>query len=250
MKTAHEALRQCVEVLKLVDFADCAEKEELWHKLNAAQQVAEEVLKRPRQEPVAYLRFRAAQQWSGSGNSDIEYNEWLETCHAHEIGDDKLPAFPVYADPVAAQQAEPAPTGDAEQDKLLSGQVVKWRKEVARLNDLIATATGQQAAAAVPEGWTFDMTTSGHMTVQKKGLGGYLASPGSSNIASSILFELASNLLAAAPQPAAAPFGDVERYASVKWALRELLGTLPDRRDWLNPDAEKVLRAAITATKE
>lgn len=54
---------------------------------------------------------------------------------------------------------------------------------------------GQQ----VPEGWTFDMTTGGHMTVQKKGLGGYLASANSSNIASSLLFELASDLLAAAP---------------------------------------------------
>ncbi len=84
--TPHEALRQCVEAMKLVDFKDCAESEELWHKLNAAQQVAEEVLKRP-------------------------------------------------------VQAQPAPTGDAEQDALLSGQVEKWRKEVARLNDLIATAT-------------------------------------------------------------------------------------------------------------
>lgn len=50
-------------------------------------------------EPVAYLRFRAAQQWSGVGGHDIEHAEWFETCHAHEIGDDKQPAFPVYATP-------------------------------------------------------------------------------------------------------------------------------------------------------
>lgn len=54
MITAHEALRQLAEVCKLVNFADCAESPELWHKLNAAQQVAEEVLKRPEQEPVAW----------------------------------------------------------------------------------------------------------------------------------------------------------------------------------------------------
>jgi len=48
-------------------------------------------------EPVAYLRFRSAQSWSGSGNNDIEYNEWLETCYAHEIGDDKLPAMAAYS---------------------------------------------------------------------------------------------------------------------------------------------------------
>lgn len=56
-------------------------------------------------EPVAYLRFRAAQQWSGMGGHDIEHCEWLETCQAHEVGDDKLPAFPVYAAPAAANGA-------------------------------------------------------------------------------------------------------------------------------------------------
>lgn len=55
--------------------------------------------------PMAYLRFRAARQWSGVGGSDIEYAEWYETCQAHEIGDDKKPAFPVYAVP----QPSPAP---------------------------------------------------------------------------------------------------------------------------------------------
>jgi hypothetical protein len=45
MITAHEALRQCIEAMKLVDFKDCGESPELWQKLNAAQANAERVLK-------------------------------------------------------------------------------------------------------------------------------------------------------------------------------------------------------------
>lgn len=33
----------------------------------------------------------------------------------------------------------------------------------------------------------------------------------------------------------------------LKWAVRELMNSLPDRRDWFNPDAEKVLREALAA---
>jgi hypothetical protein len=33
----------------------------------------------------------------------------------------------------------------------------------------------------------------------------------------------------------------------LKWALRELLGTLPERRDWFNPDAEKIMREYVNA---
>jgi hypothetical protein len=56
MSAEREALRQCMEVLKLVDFADCAERPELWHKLNAAQQVAEEVLRRPEQSEIWHVQ--------------------------------------------------------------------------------------------------------------------------------------------------------------------------------------------------
>lgn len=52
-------------------------------------------------KPVAYLRFRAAQNHDGRGG--IDHNEWLETCHAHEVGDDKLPAFPVWTYPVSPE---------------------------------------------------------------------------------------------------------------------------------------------------
>lgn len=34
----------------------------------------------------------------------------------------------------------------------------------------------------------------------------------------------------------------------MKWALRELISSLPQSRDWLNPDAEKILREALVAT--
>jgi hypothetical protein len=150
MTTANEALRQLTEVCKLVDFADCAERPELWHKLNAAQQVAEEVLRRP-------------------------------------------------------EQAQPAPTGDSEQDALLSSQVGKWRKEVARLNDLIATATGEQAVAAVPDGFalvpliaTDDMIVAfAEQWYSKR-----------QAIDDPDMADAYKAMLAVAPQPAAAPSGD------------------------------------------
>lgn len=34
----------------------------------------------------------------------------------------------------------------------------------------------------------------------------------------------------------------------MKWALRELICSLPKSRDWLNPDAEKILREVLAAT--
>lgn len=74
------------------------------------------------QEPVAYLRFRAAQQWSGVGGHDIEHSEWLETCQQHEVGDDKLPAFPVFAAPVAAplpESASASPSGNVVVEKAI-----------------------------------------------------------------------------------------------------------------------------------
>lgn len=37
----------------------------------------------------------------------------------------------------------------------------------------------------------------------------------------------------------------VGQLPALRWALGELLGALPDRRDWLNPEAEKVLRAFL-----
>lgn len=58
-------------------------------------------------EPVAHLKFWAAQQWSGNGNHDVEVAEGLCVCEPGEIGDDKLPAFPVYTAPPAPVSAEP-----------------------------------------------------------------------------------------------------------------------------------------------
>lgn len=55
--TAIQALRQCIEAMKLVDFKDCAESAELWHKFNLAQANAERVL---REGPDAENLFRHA----------------------------------------------------------------------------------------------------------------------------------------------------------------------------------------------
>lgn len=58
------------------------------------------------QEPVAHLKFWAAQQWCGSGNNDVEVAEGLCVCEPGEIGDDKQPAFPVFIAPPAPVSAE------------------------------------------------------------------------------------------------------------------------------------------------
>lgn len=108
--TPLEALAQLTDVAILIDTFECKDNG-IYNRLQGALGVAQTVLamapkqEAPEQEPVAYLRFRAAQQWSGMGGHDIEHCECLETCQAHEVGDDKLPAFPGYAAPAAANGA-------------------------------------------------------------------------------------------------------------------------------------------------
>lgn len=126
MSAEREALRQCVEVLKLVDFADCAERPELWHKINAAQQVAEEVLKRPEQEPVA---------WCVTYRGELTLNIFYTKCQATACKDrldakhpeDARQIVPLYA---AAPQPAAAPSGDVERDAKL------WAKWVDYLDGL------------------------------------------------------------------------------------------------------------------
>lgn len=60
-------------------------------------------------------------------------------------------------------------------------------------------------ASAVPEGWKLTRCEDGAIIVQKDGLGGYAAWKDDSNIASSILYHFADELLSAAP---AAPLAD------------------------------------------
>jgi hypothetical protein len=38
--------------------------------------------------------------------------------------------------------------------------------------------------------------------------------------------------------------------SAVRWAVSELLGVLPEKRDWLNPDVERVLRDAVGVSLE
>ena len=50
------------------------------------------------QEPIAYLRFWAAQRVTQDGNVDAD--EGFEVCRVQDMGADKQPAFPVFAAPV------------------------------------------------------------------------------------------------------------------------------------------------------
>jgi hypothetical protein len=66
------ALRQCLEVLRQVNYADCAESPELWHKHGLAVQEAERVLRDgEKQEPVAWMAFADngnIRIWAGKNN--------------------------------------------------------------------------------------------------------------------------------------------------------------------------------------
>jgi PAS domain-containing protein len=62
----------------------------------------------PSDKPLGYVKFRAAQTLQTDGYCDG--HEWLEFCEPGELGDDKKPAFAVYATPQAA------PVAPAEQD--------------------------------------------------------------------------------------------------------------------------------------
>ncbi len=73
----------------------------------AADRASRQVANKAEVEPIGYMRFRAAQSYDGRG--DIDHNEWFEQCAPDELGDDKLPAFPVYATPPATTGASTAP---------------------------------------------------------------------------------------------------------------------------------------------
>jgi len=110
------------------------------------------------QKPVTYLRFRAAQQWSGIGGHDIEHAEWFETCNAHEIGDDKEPAFPVYASPIAAPEPATQPMSDTE--------ILKRAREIQeRDGDLIWELQKDAAQAKFEE---FISSTKSAQDIQEK----------------------------------------------------------------------------------
>lgn len=155
------------------------------------------------QQPVAYLRFRAAQQWSGVGGHDIDHNEWLETCHSHEIGDDKMPAFPVYTAPQAADT-------DKVREAILALRIVPPRhydnaqisafclgaktmcEEAARLT---ASMAAQAPVREVPEGWQLVPKTITHAMAKEINLTG--------TFTDAALQVRYSAMLDAAPLPAA-----------------------------------------------
>jgi hypothetical protein len=89
--------------MKEVDFTDCGKDDARWHKLNAAQQVAEEVMKRPELEPVAY-RVVISGMWEYFPDYATAKEERLQ--YENSVGEDEHEdPEPLYADPVASQQA-------------------------------------------------------------------------------------------------------------------------------------------------
>ena len=119
----------CPELLeKLGAYAAAPNLDTAWAVLQCADRRLHHIISRrfeiARGEPIAHLRFRAAQQWSGIGGHDIEHAEWFETCHAHEVGDDKQPAFPVYA-------ATPSPS-------LAVRDGVDWKERAERAESRLA----------------------------------------------------------------------------------------------------------------
>ncbi len=59
--TATQALRQCIEAMKLVDFKDCGESEALWKQINDAQANAERVLRENKESEIWHVQqLRAA----------------------------------------------------------------------------------------------------------------------------------------------------------------------------------------------
>jgi len=87
------------------------------------------------QEPVAHLKFLAAQSWSGNGNHDVESGEGLEVCKPGEIGADGLPAFPVFLHAIpgslamAPKQEAPQPAPEIRtvlRDALASGLTLTY----------------------------------------------------------------------------------------------------------------------------
>jgi hypothetical protein len=73
MITPTEALHRCVGVLRLVDFADCKESEELWQKLYEVQIESERVLAQP---AVAQWKPLNDVQWMNIVNHDHAYDSW------------------------------------------------------------------------------------------------------------------------------------------------------------------------------
>lgn len=104
------------------------------------------------------------------------------------------------------------------------------------------TTPAQAEPVAIPEGWDIAAKMDG-IAVSKPGLGWYFASAGSDNIASTILHELASDLLAApTPQAVPEPTADLGLMA----ALQDILDGL-DTGEGVAPEPWQSLRVRVLA---
>lgn len=249
--TPLQALRRLVDVARLIDADECPE---LYNQIQAELTVAGAVLTEPQQEPVAYLQFRAAQQWSGIGGYDIEHAEWLETCQQHEIGDDKLPAFPVWTYPVSPEPvaAEPVKHTDDFAHFLsysgLSGEPADVLEKMRRAFEAARPAETQQPVAWRVTGNFTDLPFKNESSADAY-MSGLLANDPNGGYKKLPLF--------AAPLPeagSATPSGGVEiekailrlREAHDEYLVRSHLTRVVQELS----AAKLALYAAITATKE
>lgn len=175
-----EALRQCLEAMKLVDFKDCAESAELWHKFNLAQANAERVLRDgEKQEPVAFEILYAGQRCNAIFSSYTDahaYKARMDKKFPDELGRTLRPLYTHPAPSLPAVGAVP----EGWRERLLQEMAVQEKHygEVAA-----AAAAGSQLHKGER-----DCTEGVIMGVE------YCIA--------------ALDALAAAPQPAAAPSGD------------------------------------------
>jgi hypothetical protein len=89
--------------------------------------------------------------------------------------------------------------------------------------------TPEESSLVVPDGWDITMADDGAIIVRKSNIGGYVATKDSDNIASSILFALASDLLAVAPEVKPEPirFTNRQIYEAVLAAMKECAADEP-----------------------
>lgn len=110
--TAIQALRQCIEAMKLVDFKDCAESADLWHKFNLAQANAERVLRDgEKQEPVAQRPFGYVATLSTPAGTVYHMSRVMQTerdakvCAGQWKSSSKADVLALYAHPAPSLQA-------------------------------------------------------------------------------------------------------------------------------------------------
>lgn len=232
--TATEALRQCIEAMKLVDFKDCAESAELWQKLNHAQANAERVLRDgEKQEPVGWVL-----PIQGGSNDVYErgsQNPWKESAGA----------FAVYTHPAPSLQAVGAvPEG--------------WKLVPIEPTDAMLTEVEEEVGGSCYSCSKWNASWDDCRRVYAAMLSA-IPQPAAAPQWQTIPGGLEKLVL-----PAAAPSGDVERDAVAEAIFKAIKPSNMTDKDWRSgailgfengfrdqvKEAAKAAIAAITSTKE